>query len=717
MLWLIFAGLIVGILAADLFPSSNLWVAAILVCFCLMTASFRRYKLTLVLLVVALGFILTVLRLDLLYDARELYGDVSRYCIQSQRVLFSGEDYVAWQGQVLEPETLAGAKVVIYTEDFSPGLYYLSGKLMPPVQFRNPGQGWHYKRKIYTGEIGTILYPFIYNHQPVRRGWLESVRDGYRANIATIPGENAAGLALALTTGDRSLLSRDMRFSIYDVGIGHIIALSGLHVSVLTSIVLTMLRGIGFKRSAGIIAAAFLVLFVAFVGPSPSLIRAVLMSVMGMAAVFLDRQSQGLSALAWTGLFMLLFNPLWLFDYAFVFSFLATFTCLIAGSKLEAYLEFLPRLIKKTASLTIVIQLAALPLNFLLFGGFSLWALFVNMVIIPLLPLMAAASFMAGIFSGFISFVNLPASALLEGFSVLIQILSQLPVRLELGGIKQAWAAVAAVVLLLLLMGLSKRVVAIALVITVVALTGYSILEMQTCAIWFLDVGQGDAILIRDGGKWILIDCGDSFAGSVGVVPALKFLGADKLTVIISHPHHDHSGGLAAVLENFTVTTVLVNQCFSDSEYAELAPQAEIVFAGRQIGNLNVLYHNRKFANLNDNSLLVTLKWRGVGVLFTGDIEAEGERAYLGMLDQYDILKVAHHGSNTSSSPEFISHTKPSYAVISCGLGNRYGMPSPNVLDNFDAKDVTVFRTDQAGYIRAMVWPWNKISIHSFRGR
>ena len=723
MIWCILLGLITGIIGADVFKSPILGI--ILFGFGLTAFAFAKNPLTkktaVLAIAAALGLALTLTRLGMLYQVED-YGQIYNLTVKSGIVVQAADDYTAWQGIVLEPADLTGATVIVYSEDFEPGVYSLSGKLYPPVQYRNPGQAWHYKRKLYAGEIGVMNRPMTL-FLSADQSWLEGLRVKYRNNLISNlgPGDSSQ-LALAITTGDRSILSRDLRGAVSASGVGHIMALSGIHVSILSGIILSILRGIGISRNtAGILSVSLLIGYIIFVGPAASLIRAVLMSVYAMAAFIAGREKHGLSALLWTCFVMLMYNPLWLFDYAFVYSFLATLTCLTAGNRLEKFLYFLPSAVSRAASITFMIQLAALPLNLYLFGGFPLWAPVANTIIIPLMPLMAITAFGAGITSGLAGvIISFPAGLLLSGVGLLIRLFDRFSGSLELGGVMLFIAAVAGLSLIMFLSGVSKKRVISGIMISAILISAYCIAELRVCSVWFLDVGQGDAVLIRCRGSWILIDTGEEHAAIRGVTPALKHLGVTKLdAIVVTHPHSDHTGGIIEITENFPVGRILVNSCFLESEWAGLDHgRIEVVRGEVSIcSSIRVYSHGRNFSNLNDNSLLVTLDNNGTTILFTGDIQAQGEDAYIPYYRPVDVLKVAHHGSQTSTSVEFLNLVRPATAVLSCGLGNRYGMPHPGVMENLDQSGAEVFRTDQNGFVRLVLWPWNKYSIFFFAGR
>lgn len=715
--WLL-SGLVSGIIAAHFLGKFSL-IFAFLGLFFLCLLSVRTRKVAVFSLFLSLGFAFTLLRIS--YSFSPNYGQSMDYTVKSHRLIIQGEDYAAWQGKVLEPTDLAGATILIYSESYKAGVYTLKGSLYPPVHYRNPGQGWHFLRKVYAGEIGVLNNPHINQSREYRPYLVERWRNSLRQRMLANMGHgDGASLALALITGDRSLLGGQLRKSVYLTGVGHILALSGLHISILTALILLALKALGIsRRMAGIISMVLLFFYVVMVGPSPSLIRAVLMSAYATAAMLSGRERHGLQALLWSAAAMLVFNPLWLYDYAFVFSFLATYICLTVGLRLEKHLCFLPSPIARAASMTLIIQAVALPLTMYLFGSFSLWSPLANMVIVPLMPLMAGFSLLAGLPGMAGRVLSMPAELLLSGVADFVKLMAEFPLSISLGGYTLALLAGGSVILFIFLYGRGKQLLPLFLAICVVCCCLWTVTAQATISVWFLDVGQGDAILLRNRGAWILVDCGDTYAGERAVVPALAALGVSHLqAVIVTHPHEDHAGGLQAVLSEFTVGKILVNADFLDSQWGEVALGAQVVRGSYFLAdNIQIYSHNIPLHNENNGSLLVSLTAPGGKLLLTGDLEGEGELLYQNRLGRHEVLKVAHHGSRASTQREFLHSVQPTHAVISCGLANRYDFPHEETLERLNRSGANIFRTDVHGYVCFRFWPWQRYTITTFMGR
>lgn len=235
-----------------------------------------------------------------------------------------------------------------------------------------------------------------------------------------------------------------------------------------------------------------------------------------------------------------------------------------------------------------------------------------------------------------------------------------------------------------------------------------------------LDIGQGDAILIRTPEQIVLVDTGDTPTKEklVSYIKAEGISVIDKL--ILTHPHADHIGGVQAVMDNFTVKQIYDSGQTATSnlykQYLLTVQKKKIPFALLEAGaelevgggiTLKVFAPEKPFiggseSDLNNNSIVMKLTYGGFSMLLTGDAEKESEermvRRFAGELNS-TVLKAGHHGSSSSSSPAFIKAVSPEAAVISLGANNEYHHPHPSVLKRYEQHKIKVYRTDTQGTV------------------
>jgi competence protein ComEC len=233
----------------------------------------------------------------------------------------------------------------------------------------------------------------------------------------------------------------------------------------------------------------------------------------------------------------------------------------------------------------------------------------------------------------------------------------------------------------------------------------------------FIDVGQADSILIKNGSRAMLIDAGNNADASL-VVNYIKGQGFTKLDYVIgTHPHEDHIGGLDAVIKAFDIKTLIMPKASSNTRTFQdvltaikdkgLKVTSPIPGRKYELGDaaFTILAPNSSsYSDVNDASVVVRLTHGRNSFLFQGDAEdvSEGEILKKGFHIQSDLLKVGHHGSRYSTTSAYLAKVKPKYAVISVGKGNTYGHPSQEVLDKLVGADVKVYRTDEQGTIIAV---------------
>ncbi|MDE7176727.1 MAG: MBL fold metallo-hydrolase [Lachnospiraceae bacterium] len=240
-------------------------------------------------------------------------------------------------------------------------------------------------------------------------------------------------------------------------------------------------------------------------------------------------------------------------------------------------------------------------------------------------------------------------------------------------------------------------------------------IDPQTMEVHFLDVGQGDSTLITCDGHAMLIDAGDDTKGTA-IQNYLKKQNIKNLDyLILTHPDADHIGGAPVIITKFDITKVFVSNFEKDNQTYQKLIQAlddkrlkaitPAVSSKYSLGTaeFTILAPNDTYDTPNDSSIALLLKNGENTFLFTGDAGADAEKDILstGINISADVYKVGHHGSKSSTSKEFFRTVDPTYAVISCGEGNYYGLPHAEVLNTLRINGVAVYRTDEDGTIIA----------------
>lgn len=628
-------------------------------------------------------------------------------------------------GRVLRLDAPADARAALAPAGaVPPGRARLRGRLEPAPSARNPG-GFDYAAYLRRRGIGGQLFVSeVLEHAPAR-----GPRARARAAVGRGLPPEAAALMEAMTLGVRDRLG-DLRERFAAAGLAHVLALSGLHVGVLVAALERLLRPLG-RRRYGLLLAA-LGGYLALVGSSPSVLRAALMVAVALLGLWrgVGRLAPG-PILALAALATLVLEPSWLFDLSFQLSYGAVLGILLVAPPVLARLlpaggavlpPWSPRLLAVGgATVSAAAQAFTLPLVADAFGRVPLLSPLVNVVAVPLagllVPLGFAAAALGALWPPLAGLVNLAVRPLAGGLIALADLGAALP-AVPWGEVAPRGHLLYALGALPLLLALHGRLRPRRALLVAAAAAAAASLGGRGPEIVILDVGQGDAALIRlPGRREVLVDGGgtpfsDFDVGARTVLPALRALGVDELELVIaSHADTDHMEGLAAVLRGVRVHELAVGHPAPEKRvYRELvAAAAERGVPLRELrrgetlvlgdARLEILHPTaRRSAEVNADSVAFVLRWRGRDVaLFLGDAPAEVERALA--VPDVEMLMVAHHGSATSTSPALLRAARPELAVVSVGR-NHFGHPAAAVLARLREAGAAVRLTRDAGAVR-----------------
>lgn len=244
--------------------------------------------------------------------------------------------------------------------------------------------------------------------------------------------------------------------------------------------------------------------------------------------------------------------------------------------------------------------------------------------------------------------------------------------------------------------------------------------KSSTLTVRMLDIGQGDSFLLEKDGKFVMIDTGD-IEHRDAIVQLLKKYHVKTISkIIITHPHADHLGGMNAIFKNFKVESIyddgMPSGTASYKNYLKQIEANKIPYKSLKAGDELNFFDGVKFkvlgpvkkikdqkgnSDFNNNSIVGRLTYGNFSMMFTGDAEKEEEASILSQKGTFksDVLKVGHHGSRTSTSPDFLKAVAPREAFISCGQGNDYGHPHKVTVDKLNKAKVHIYRTDRDGTV------------------
>ncbi len=536
----------------------------------------------------------------------------------------------------------------------------------------------------------------------------------------------------ALVLGDPTGLGPSTRRGLSRHGVGHLLALSGLHVGLLAGFVFLLAtplpRSLRLLLPLGAVA-----LYVLVAGPRPSLLRAAAMTAGAAAALGLERPPSPLNALGGVVLGLVLHRPEIVSQTGFQLTVAATAGILVLAFPLADRWRrprgALPAAWAFALAVPVAAQLATLPWAASRFFGVAPLGVVANLVAAPWAALVLTAGLVWTALAWWAPHLAAHGRPVLDVLTAPAEALAAVP-----AGAWSFWPwtpsfPVALAVTTALVLGLlhggrrtllvaSGGVVAAALVVLLTGVFGKS----PAPELVMLDVGQGDAILLRDGSRAVLVDGGgfpgDFDMGGRVLLPALARLGVRRLdAAVLTHADRDHCGGLVDLAGWLPVAEVWMARgtppgpCVDRLRRIPGAAVRELVAGDRgSLGRwrLRVLWpeaaaRTRPGESDNERSLVLRAEASGRAVLLTGDVGAVTERRLLrrGTAElAAHVLKVAHHGSKGSSTEAFLDAVSPDLALISAGSTNPYGHPAPEVLDRLVRRRAWTLRTDTRGLIR-----------------
>ncbi|MFD1722192.1 ComEC/Rec2 family competence protein [Amnibacterium endophyticum] len=555
----------------------------------------------------------------------------------------------------------------------------------------------------------------------------QALRDRFAALTAGLPGDGGA-LLPGLAIGDTRRVGRDLLQAMRDASLTHLTAVSGANCAVVVLAVLALGAQARLPRAARTaLAGAALAGFVVLVTPQPSVVRAAVMTGIGLGCVVAGRRTAGAAALSLTTTVLLLLDPWIAWSAGFVLSVAATAGLLLLAPPLaERLARVMPPRLALLLAVPVAAQAACQPVLVLLQPGIPVLGVLANLLAEPAAPVATVLGLCAcllapavpALAAGLALLAWVPAAWI----AAVARVIGALPQLGWLPGL--AGAALAALLTVLGILALRRRTAnrirlaaATCVGAAVLALGGAVVgggvgRSVGTPTDWTLaacDVGQGDGLVLSSAGRFAVVDTGREPGAILGCLDRLGVRRIDLL--VLTHWDDDHVGAADAVAPR--VATALVGPADGGKQVRALsalrAAGARVQEAGRgdvaRVGalRLEVLWPPRPLGGVepgNPASITLAVTGPGPSVLMTGDLGEEAQDALLalGPLPRVDVVKVSHHGS-ADQSPRFYAAAGAALGIVSAGAGNDYGHPTARLLDILRSTGTAPVRTDQDGMV------------------
>ncbi|OCC14458.1 Competence protein [Dissulfuribacter thermophilus] len=646
--------------------------------------------------------------------------------------------------------------------DFPPGeLIRFSARLRPIVNVKTPGT---FDRELWWKQRGIMFQ--AYTEYPLKCICLgkihptpiEDLRVIVLHRLQKMIGTQNAGIATAMVLGEKSWIDFSTKEAFFKAGIGHILAVSGLHLAIvatffgilikyLLSFSDRLLLTLPVKKISIAVGCAFALLYVALAGFSPSAQRAFLMVFSFGLAFFLKRELSAVCALSLSAWLIVLFNPYSLKNPGFLLSFFAVFFLIWYSPWINTGNSF-----EKLIKLTIIAWLSTVPLSSVFFHQTSLIAIPLNIIIIPVL----GTILLPGLILTLLLDISLwlfncaPSSVMWYPISFLINLLNsvvQNASKLAISTLhiySPTYFEVLCFYLILFFIGLllrgepERRFSIGAVTVTLIFMLSfhwYQAYHGKDIEFYTLDVGQGLSQVIFTPKKVVLVDAGGGTfpydRGSFVVSPFLLSKNRDVIDyLIISHYETDHAGGVLGVLEKLKVKKVIgpkpahhqkifkrIKSLLNEKGIPfRIINSYETISLGEN--SMLFIYPGSTYKDLtktNDKGLVTVFWSKGRSILMPADIEEKREMCLTKSFTQnVDLLVAPHHGSVTSSSINFVESFRPKFVVFSYGLGNGFGLPDPKVKMRYLRIGSTILETPIHGTIKASIDQKGNFTISTY---
>lgn len=522
----------------------------------------------------------------------------------------------------------------------------------------------------------------------------------------------------AFIFGNNKLILTDVMSSYQEIGISHLFAISGMHVGLLTLVISKLLMKLNIKeKSIFIIISLFLFFYLFITGVSPSILRAIFFYLFFSINKIYNLNIKGVNIFMLIFSISLLVNPYYIHEVSFLYSYTISFSLLLVGNKINNGSYF-----KRLFLTSLISFIVSIPITIYFFNQINILSVFYNMLFVPLISMVV---FPLSIITYIIPFFE-------PIFNIFISLMEFLALKFNsISFSKLIFPSLPRYYYILYIIGViifisyfyNKKIISV-LPIFLLALFNYLYpVFFNQNYLMFLDVGQGDSILIHSKNQTMLVDTGGvmnysrekwqerknkkSLTNYV-TIPVLKKLGIRKIDyLVLTHGDFDHMGETLKLIKQYRVEDIYLNQGNFNLLEKKVIKKYRHVYQIREkeeivLGNINIVQINKEFSDENDSSSILLMYYKNKKILLAGDASKKSEEYILNKynIGKIDVLKIGHHGSKTSTSDELLKELRPSLAIISCGKNNRFNHPHKETIDKLKKYRIKYLRTDISGTIR-----------------
>jgi competence protein ComEC len=563
-----------------------------------------------------------------------------------------------------------------------------------------------------------------------------------------------AGLLNALITGEKQDLSQDTVTRFKELGVIHVLAISGLHVGYIILFVFTLLTVLRFSQKYKLMGLSLvLIIYITLVRFISPVLRSALMAILYLLGELSERKVSAYNILAGAALLILVWEPRELFQVGFQFSFLGILALIYGPARMDQLLplarwlsNYFPgnpvlKYFVKGIWMPVQISLAAvlinMPLTMYYYGAVPSYAVIANLLVIPMVGIIVFLGIFLLLSTCFSNWLAAGIGGLINFLDGILMWITKLISGLPWGYLDVSypafWQVTVWTLAAFLLLNFRNRNARKALLINLLLQImlwiytpgqGKKILQAA-----FLDVGQGDAsCLVFPNRKAMLIDAGDKFekwdSGLNTVLPFLKnsSCGLHLQYIIISHPHDDHLAGFYTLLQKIKADTLIVSRyqypspayadllslCRNQNVYVRRVQKGDYLYPDPSC-RVYILHPDSSYtssgstdgATCNNNSVVIKIQYGHSGILYTGDLQMNAERSILIYEDflECEILKLAHHGAANATSDNLLNEVRPLCGIISVGRKNKFKHPSPHTLNRFKSRGIPLYQTSREGAV------------------